>query len=34
MLEKSDENYNHRDKENKKWITEIGMCLKKKMRHI
>ena len=29
MLEKSDENYNHRDKENKKWITEIGMCLKK-----
>lgn len=28
MLEKSAENYNC-EKENKKWITEIGMCLKK-----
>ncbi len=29
MLEKSQENYNSKDKENKKWITEIGMCFEK-----
>ena len=29
MLEKSHQNYDSKDKENKKWITEIGMCLKK-----